>query len=133
MQGAPAAGLAQLDARSRDQFLEAVNIPAKREAVRSFLDDLTFDYITTAPVTDYVTQIDERSRLFQGLYKACIDRGWFIKLNAAVFGFVMVAPIPEIQRLISETQNGASMSFLDDAPSAIKSCLYSPPPPFLPF
>ena len=130
-----AEALARLEPSLVDQFLGAVG--RDPDAVRDALVALAADPATVEPVMDYVTEVDERCRLFQELAHVCRD-GSSSQLNATVLAFVMVAPVSEIRSGISAIKGGhnPSMTLLgynSIAPFAVRSCTsphLRPPTPF---
>jgi hypothetical protein len=116
--------------RNTDEALAAqlpVAVTANREAVAGFLFDLP---PAAEPVTDYITDLDQRCQLFDQFRRIHQQLGQDPP-TAAMLGFVMVAPIPEIQEQLSALQNAephhlrdwiASHSYVF-APWAMQDCM----------
>ncbi|KAK4151312.1 hypothetical protein C8A00DRAFT_36054 [Chaetomidium leptoderma] len=56
--------LARLEPNLVDQFLQAAS---KSDVLRHTLESLVVDPVTADPVTDYITDLDERCQLFREL------------------------------------------------------------------
>ncbi|KAL2756661.1 hypothetical protein ACRALDRAFT_2026691 [Sodiomyces alcalophilus JCM 7366] len=92
--------LALLEPDLADQFLRAVNV--NPNGVHYTLDALASDPIAMEPVTEYITDVDERCSLFRELEQLLQEPDHLpLRLNATMLGFVMVAPIPKIKESIS--------------------------------
>lgn len=116
-----------MDPDLSDQILAAV--AADQETVRRLVCDIP---PATEPVADYITDLEERCRLFDEL------RQRYQKLNqpppnAATLAFVMVAPLSEIRIHLSTFQKMASQHVWAwatgvnaAAPQAIGACTFPP-------
>ncbi|KAK3945642.1 hypothetical protein QBC46DRAFT_371261 [Diplogelasinospora grovesii] len=107
--------LARLDPSLVDQFLGAANTDP--DIVRRALEALATDpgtvrcivsdiHPAAEPVMDYITDIDERCRLFRELQQLTREADPSLRLNATTLAFVMVAPIPEIREYILTVRSG---------------------------
>ncbi|KAK4031997.1 hypothetical protein C8A01DRAFT_51106 [Parachaetomium inaequale] len=103
-----AEALAQLEPSLIDQFLAVLN--TKPEAVRHTLEAFGADPVTVEPVTDYVTDVEERCHLFQELRKISWQQGMPSELNATMLASVMVAPVHEIRTFLSPLRRGGGGS-----------------------
>jgi len=115
-----------MDAELTQQILAAV--AADRETVRRLVCDIP---PTAEPVADYITDLDERCQLFDDL-RQLHQQVEEEAPTAAMFAFVMVAPITEIQVLLSSFRNAPPhnrwqwVRSLSDsaAPRAMRDCMF---------
>ncbi len=119
--------LALLEPDLVDQFLGALNI--NPNGLHYILDALASDPITTEPVMDYITDVDERCSLFRELEQIFQENHLPSQLNATMLGFVMVAPIPEIKESILVIRSAPSppiqlIGVNGLAPFAVRSCMF---------
>lgn len=77
------------------QILEAITLDP--DTIHLVVNDIP---AASEPVSDYITDLDERCKLFHEL-EQLLMYDWGSLLNATMFAFVMVAPIPEIRRFLS--------------------------------
>lgn len=127
-----AEALARLEPSLVDLFLGAVN--SNPDAVRDTLGALASDPVTVEPVTDYVTDLDERCRLFRDLMQTYREYDEPSRLNAAILAVVMVAPIPEIRSSISAIRESLHSPVMQIGmnslgPAAVRSCTFPHPHP----
>lgn len=112
--------LGQLGPDLVNQILTAATID--RDTMRRVVDDIP---PASEPVTDYITDLDERCQLFHELEENFGDRLGF--LTATVFAFVLVAPISEVRLFLSTLLTNPDMLIVANATAhfAMRDCMYT--------